>query len=488
MTQRLTYHLESTNSLNDRQHGFREGKSVDTAINETLSKIKTARRDGKHVLVLSFDIKGAFDNLQHRAILKSLDASACPVNINRLFHSLLQNIKVTLLTPQGRATKDQKYGCPQEETFFYSKAIPTPYIGSLSHHHNGSVTNYTRHPTLTHAITVRSQVFINFAPKNPSSPYHYRYPTARSGDEGNRLVHYPSEHLKPNQISFEDKEAYIARKDILNIFTDGSKTEHGVGFDFCVLTNDIWAYQWSSKLNDNNTVFQTELTALHEAVICASHLPNHNTSKIHVDNRESIMLSSNSKSTNETARKIFKILLTNPRIKVSWVKAHAGNIRNERADQFAKDVTQHGQPVSHTKLPKPHINGLLRKRMLEEWQTSWKNGVTGRKIYNILPSVSLCPTNWIREDVIFFSQHGPFPAYLKRFHLSDSDYCSCGGIGKALHYATDFIYTVYWHMRKPAPNFEQEWLKRVANNLVSRQKIRGIIKFISENRDLFRPP
>ncbi|GBN09957.1 hypothetical protein AVEN_214870-1 [Araneus ventricosus] len=98
------------------------------------------------------------------------------------------------------------------------------------------------------------------------------------------------------------------------------------------------------------------------------------------------------------------------------------------------------------------------------------------------------PTNWIREDVIFFSQHGPFPAYLKRFHLSDSDYCSCGGIGTALHYATECIYTVSWHMRKPVPNFEQEWLKRVANNLVARQKIRGIIKFISENRDLFRPP
>ncbi|GBO18716.1 hypothetical protein AVEN_16865-1 [Araneus ventricosus] len=75
-------------------------------------------------------------------------------------------------------------------------------------------------------------------------------------------------------------------------------------------------------------------------------------------------------------------------------------------------------------------------------------------------------------------------AYLRRFHLSDSDYWSCGGIGTALHYATECIYTVSWHMRKPAPNFEQEWLKRVANNLVSRLKIRGIIKFISENRSL----
>ncbi|GBM97431.1 Retrovirus-related Pol polyprotein from type-1 retrotransposable element R1 [Araneus ventricosus] len=113
MTQSLTYHLESTNNLNDRQHGFREGKSVDTSINELLRNIKTARIDGKHVLVLSIDIKGVFDNLQHRAILKTLDASACPSNINRLFHSLLQNRKVTLLTPQGRATKEQKQGCPQ---------------------------------------------------------------------------------------------------------------------------------------------------------------------------------------------------------------------------------------------------------------------------------------------------------------------------------------------------------------------------------------
>ncbi|GBM85335.1 hypothetical protein AVEN_58042-1 [Araneus ventricosus] len=103
-----------------------------------------------------------------------------------------------------------------------------------------------------------------------------------------------------------------------------------------------------------------------------------------------------------------------------------------------------------------------------------------------MPSVSLRPTNWIRENVIF-SQHGPFPAYLKRFHLSDSDYCSCSGIGTAFHYATECIYTVSWHMRKSAPNFEQEWLKRVGNYFVSRRKIRGIVKFISENRDLFRP-
>ncbi|GBN62670.1 hypothetical protein AVEN_212473-1 [Araneus ventricosus] len=55
------------------------------------------------------------------------------------------------------------------------------------------------------------------------------------------------------------------------------------------------------------------------------------------------------------------------------------------------------------------------------------------------------------------------------------------------HYAPECSLTVTWHMRKRVPNLGQEWLKRVANKLGSRQKIRGIVKFISENRDLFHP-
>ncbi|GBO24983.1 hypothetical protein AVEN_89383-1 [Araneus ventricosus] len=131
---------------------------------------------------------------------------------------------------------------------------------------------------------------------------------------------------------------------------------------------------------------------------------------------------------------------------------------------LAKDETRQGKHYTLTKVPKPYIKSLLRKSMLEEWQTSWNNGDIGRKIYNIMPSVSLRPTNCIREDVIYLSQHGLFPAYLKRFHFPDSGFCSCGGIGTALHYATECILTASSHMRKPAPNFEKEWMKRVANS------------------------
>ncbi|GBM74388.1 hypothetical protein AVEN_161282-1 [Araneus ventricosus] len=104
----------------------------------------------------------------------------------------------------------------------------------------------------------------------------------------------------------------------------------------------------------------------------------------------------------------------------------------------------------------------------------------------ICPQLVFVPLTGLER--MLSSEHGPFPAYLKRFHLSDSDRCSYGGTGTALHCATECALTVSWHTSRPAPNFEQEWLKRVANNLVSRQNIRRILKFISENRDLFRPP
>ncbi|GBM82996.1 hypothetical protein AVEN_72115-1 [Araneus ventricosus] len=195
---------------------------------------------------LNIDIKAAFDNLQHRAILKSLDVSACPVSINRLFHSLLQNRKVTLLTPQGQHINKQgeksikmqqnlkriaggNWGTSQIHKWTLYKTViermlahgssawclnPTfkmkRKLSSIQrpflHHISGA---YRTTPTAalqtilgippTHAITVRSQVYINPS-RNPSSPYHYRYPTARSGDEGNRLVHssFKASQTKPN--------------------------------------------------------------------------------------------------------------------------------------------------------------------------------------------------------------------------------------------------------------------------------------------------
>ncbi|GBL77915.1 hypothetical protein AVEN_143249-1 [Araneus ventricosus] len=61
------------------------------------------------------------------------------------------------------------------------------------------------------------------------------------------------------------------------------------------------------------------------------------------------------------------------------------------------------------------------------------------------------------------------------------NFCSCGGIDTALHYTTQSIFTTSWHMRKPNLNLLQKWLKRVASNSLSRQKIHNMIKLMHRN-------
>ncbi|GBM73337.1 Retrovirus-related Pol polyprotein from type-1 retrotransposable element R1 [Araneus ventricosus] len=113
LTQRLTFYLEKNNKLNSNQHGFREGKSVDSAISSLMDKIATARREGLHVIALSLDIKGAFDNILHQAILNNLIKNEAPPNIINIFANLLKNRKIILNTQDGIAIRDQLKGCPQ---------------------------------------------------------------------------------------------------------------------------------------------------------------------------------------------------------------------------------------------------------------------------------------------------------------------------------------------------------------------------------------
>ncbi|GBN15326.1 hypothetical protein AVEN_41164-1 [Araneus ventricosus] len=78
LTQSLNFHLEKNNRLGNLQYGFREGKSTEMAITKLFDTIYKGKASGDHVLVLSFDIKGAFDNIQHNAVLSYLDNSKYP--------------------------------------------------------------------------------------------------------------------------------------------------------------------------------------------------------------------------------------------------------------------------------------------------------------------------------------------------------------------------------------------------------------------------
>ncbi|GBN40504.1 hypothetical protein AVEN_275209-1 [Araneus ventricosus] len=285
---------------------------------------------------------------------------------------------------------------------------------------------------------------------------------------------------------------------VKGIFEENGDKEVMNGFDFVVPNKrslQLILYNVDKEVDQDQLKFGLLATnifladnTLKEAVELATQYPPSTSISIHVDNRASLQATSNPKTTSPTSRKIFNALLNNTNITLHWIKAHAGHEGNEKADQLAKEDSATGNMYDIQKLPKPYIKSILKNKMMQQWQLEWNKRDTGKKIRDILPKVSTHSANWFREQIIFFSEHGPFPAYRKRFGLHQSDLCGCGKVGTAMHYATECIFTESWHMTKPSQDNLQAWQKSVAANVHARSRIKHIISFIHSNLDLFKPP
>ncbi|GBO13043.1 hypothetical protein AVEN_215255-1 [Araneus ventricosus] len=264
--------------------------------------------------------------------------------------------------------------------------------------------------------------------------------------------------------------------------------KRGVGAAFCVLTDVNITHRWSTRLSLRNTDFQAEILALLKAVEHAVSLPTQQQTVL-VDNQASINSAANPKSHNSIARKIFKLLHSHPHIRVSWIKAHAGYRGNEEVDRLAKEAAEtENFPETPLELPKSFIKTFLRQKMLASWQMACDDGDTGRLIHNIIPKVSLHPINWTRNEVLFFTGHGPFPSFLHRFNPAETSFCSCGGIGTPIHYATVCLLTTSYHMAPPSQQHQPIWFRRVANNSTSRRKIHNLLHFLLQREtSLFHP-
>ncbi|GBM52259.1 hypothetical protein AVEN_39772-1 [Araneus ventricosus] len=87
----------------------------------------------------------------------------------------------------------------------------------------------------------------------------------------------------------------------------------------------------------------------------------------------------------------------------------------------------------------------------------------------------------------FFTGHGPFSSYLKRFTFSSTANCPCGNTnGTPLHYSTECILTASFHMTKPAQQHELIWFHDVVSNKGSRLKIERLLHHLNDFQKLFR--
>ncbi|UYV82602.1 hypothetical protein LAZ67_22000090 [Cordylochernes scorpioides] len=110
---RLSHHFESNGLLHPNQFGFRKGRSALDALALLKTKISESIRSHQCALLISLDIKSAFDHLWHPSFLTQLTAAACPPTLQALYHSFLSDRTVTLSYKKCSSSKLPSRGCPQ---------------------------------------------------------------------------------------------------------------------------------------------------------------------------------------------------------------------------------------------------------------------------------------------------------------------------------------------------------------------------------------
>lgn len=109
---RLRYYLDSRRLLSDKQFGFTEQTSTIDALNDYIKLIKQAKKEDQ-VMLISMDIKGAFDNVKWPIIKRRLKELNVPPNLRAVFDSYLSDREVWAKTIDGWAKRSTNQGCVQ---------------------------------------------------------------------------------------------------------------------------------------------------------------------------------------------------------------------------------------------------------------------------------------------------------------------------------------------------------------------------------------
>jgi ribonuclease HI len=139
----------------------------------------------------------------------------------------------------------------------------------------------------------------------------------------------------------------------LQIYTDGSKSEHGVGSGVAIFTGNELTKQLTFKLDDrcsNNQAEQLVIVKALEEIEGTTQTPrNQRTTIICTDSRITIDSLRNSRTRNRLIQEIRKKVTILERlswtINLSWIKAHAGTNGNELADRLAKEAARNQKAI-----------------------------------------------------------------------------------------------------------------------------------------------
>lgn len=652
LVQRLTYHLELNKKLSDKQHGFRELFSCETALYSTISQINHNIKNNRYTTLISTDIKGAFDSIIWKKLIESLINLESPFNLIKLVISYLSKRKVQVTLENNIISKPIFKGFPQgsclgplmwnviANQFLFNFYLPHSEIVAYADDFMFIISGESKKELEENCNFAMNQ-FSNFCYEQRltistdkclqltlSKPYNLLLkPTVKLHERSIRKVDnfkylgiyideklnwnahieylkrkvmkihknsmkftstmwgIPSSYLKTWYITVIEKIVSYAsaiwannltktQKNVLDsiqrpftlkiskgfkttsthalqilsgiaplsiqvqkeatltkllrlniscsfanvffnskdytkkiksclvhpsftqhieqiflppkfspyndntIYTDGSKTDQGVGCAFVAYRNNNKVTSHKFTLNKNNSVYQSELLAILKAVqwsVENKFIPV----TIFSDSKSALQGIQIFKQKNNLIKRIQSLLLENPTIYLSWIKAHTGHFGNEHADELAKKATQEIENIKLS-LPTTFLKSSLKKLTLQQWTLIWSNSSKGRHTFEFFPIPSYNLNSHATYLTQIFTAHGHFPTYLHRFKILHTPSCLCGNSGTPDHYLFECNNTKQYHLKKPSIANKNKWALSVLNSRPSQKKIKYIIDITQE--------
>jgi len=179
----------------------------------------------------------------------------------------------------------------------------------------------------------------------------------------------------------------------IQIFTDGSKSEHGVGAGIAIFVQSKLEHQLRYTLHNRCSNNQAELATVKALeTIEKSHINDciPRTATVHTDSRITLQSLKNTKNHNYLIEEIIKkvIALENSKwtITFTWINAHAGIYGNELADKLAKEAARNDD-ISFDRIPRSEIVQQVRVQSTAKWQNQWERttkGLTTKQFFPII--------------------------------------------------------------------------------------------------------
>jgi len=110
---RIMHHIYSNNLLNHNQFGFTPKKSAINVALAVKEYLEEGMRKGHIAILVSLDVKGAFDAAWWPSILKTLKKLNCPKYLYNLAISYFSGRTATLSTNSIQMEREVSKGCPQ---------------------------------------------------------------------------------------------------------------------------------------------------------------------------------------------------------------------------------------------------------------------------------------------------------------------------------------------------------------------------------------